>query len=100
MGACYWAKELESHHTKRTPTWEQSDGSLWNDPNVGYWEIAKLYIEQHHCEKGKVGASEAGINALFDVLSMCDRFKTNAAVVQKCRSIRSMWAPCPWPRNQ
>ncbi|KAJ7372363.1 hypothetical protein OS493_019810 [Desmophyllum pertusum] len=44
MHTCQWANVLQAYHLNRRPNWEQSDNNKWMDPNVGPWEIAKLFL--------------------------------------------------------
>ena len=45
---CKWAQAILSYH--RNPSkvvWTASDSSKWDDPVLGPWEIASVYINQH-----------------------------------------------------
>lgn len=91
MANCDWAKELNRHHTKRKPTWSHSDCSKWTDPNVGFWEVAKVYMP-FGCASGKINANETDATGLLNFLQFCSHFKTNVHFVEELKNTRNKWA--------
>ncbi len=49
---CKWGKALEKLHANRKKVkkgcvpFHQSDSTLWHDPNLGYWEVAKVFMSE------------------------------------------------------
>ncbi|XP_052787402.1 uncharacterized protein LOC128222439 [Mya arenaria] len=37
-------KEIQNNHVRNKPFWMNTDSTKWQDPQVGYWEVAKCYL--------------------------------------------------------
>ncbi|XP_001629583.2 uncharacterized protein LOC5509013 [Nematostella vectensis] len=89
---CLWARELASHHLRGKPTWQQSDSTKWKDPNLGPWEVAKLYMPSLGGRVAAcVDAATTDPTGLLNVLYWCDFFKAQKAVVDAVRETRNVW---------
>ena len=96
MKKCAWACELQTFHRGDKPHWKQSDPSKWADPNLGPWEIAKLYIPE--LSPGSIinGADDMDITGILNLMYWCNKFKILQTQVEKTRKARNTkWAHVP-----
>lgn len=96
MKKCAWACELQTFHRGDKPHWKQSDPSKWADPNLGPWEIAKLYIPE--LSPGSIinGADDMDITGILNLMYWCDKFKILQTRVEETRKARNAkWAHVP-----
>ena len=96
---CVWAQELKKNHAFRNKThipWDQSDSSKWHDPNVGYWEVAKLYMSGLGSDPAKVvDPDSTDVSPLLSLFKFCKHFKIQASVLKAVTDIRNKWAHAP-----
>ena len=97
LSNCAWASELQNYHNKRSPTWQQSDGTKWTDPNLGYWEIAKLFMPNLGSQaKHVVDAGTTDVTGLINLVDWCSIFKIQRPVIGKVRDTRNAkWGHAP-----
>ena len=97
LSNCAWASELQNYHNKRSPTWQQSDGTKWTDPNLGYWEIAKLFMPNLGSQaKDVVDAGTTDVTGLINLVDWCSIFKIQRPVVGRVRDTRNAkWGHAP-----
>ena len=96
MEKCAWACELQFFHHRNKPHWKQSDPSKWADPDLGPWEIAKLYIPE--LSPGSIinGADDMDITGILNLMYWCNKFKILQTQVEKTRKARNTkWAHVP-----
>ena len=96
MKKCAWACKLQTFHRGDKPHWKQSDPSKWADPNLGPWEIAKLYIPE--LSPGSIinGADDMDITGILNLMYWCKKFKILQTQVEETRKARNTkWAHVP-----
>ena len=88
MGICNWADRLQVHHRSCKPNWKQSDSSKWIDPNLGPWEIAKLYLPDLG---GHAVASveDMDISNLLNLMYWCTHFSVSQFLIKDVRDVRN-----------
>ena len=75
MGTCAWANVLQAHHHKNKPNWKQSDSTKWIDPNLGPWEIAKLFLPDLGGHAVITSAEDMDITGILNLMYWCDQFR-------------------------
>ena len=96
MSTCAWAKILQSAHLGNRPNWKQSDSTKWLDPNIGPWEIAKLFIPDigGHNVIGSVEDME--ITGILNLMFWCNHFTIQRPLIKDVRETRNTkWAHVP-----
>ena len=95
MSTCVWAQILQAAHLGNKPNWKQSDSAKWLDPNIGPWEIAKLYIPNigaHTVER----VEDMEITGILNLLFWCDYFSVERRLINDVRDTRNTkWAHLP-----
>ena len=87
---CAWAVELQLHHASGRPKWQQSDNTMWADPNLGHWEVAKLYMSDLGAHKADVvDANTTDTTGLVNLLYWCNHFKIQKHLVHDVRETRN-----------
>ena len=95
--SCAWAKQLLMYHRGGKPRWHQSDSYKWTDPNLGYWEVAKLFMS----DLGKsavnvIDASSTDCTGLTNLLFWCSHFPVQHHLVEEVRKTRNTrWGHAP-----
>ena len=90
MAGCSWAYQLNLHHRGHRPTWKQSDSTKWTDPNLGYWEIAKLFMPDMGARSATVqGPQDTDITGLLNLMDWCDHFNVQQPLIAAVREIRN-----------
>ena len=94
---CAWAAELKRYHRGGRPMWKQSDSTKWSDPNLGYWEIAKLYMSDLGPHAAAlVDAQSADTTKLSNLMFWCTFFQVPHALVLAVRQVRNTsWGHAP-----
>ena len=97
MGACAWACHLERHHCGPRPNWKQTDPAKWTDPQLGYWEIAKLFMPDMGPGAAAVkGPQDADVTGLLNLMTWCTQFTVQKALIGAVRGIRNTnWVHVP-----
>ena len=95
MSTCVWAQILQAAHLGNKPNWKQSDSAKWLDPNIGPWEIAKLYIPDigaHTIES----VEDMEIAGILNLMFWCDHFSVERRLINDVRDTRNTkWAHLP-----
>ena len=93
MSICAWANILQRYHNGNRPNWKQSDSTKWTDPNMGPWEITKLFLPDLG---GQLLASEQDmdVTGILNLMYWCDHFRPiSQALIKDVRDIRNQkWA--------
>ena len=93
MGTCAWANVLEPHHRAKKPNWKQSDATKWLDPNLGPWEIAKLFLPDLGGHALIKSADDMDISAILNLIYWCTHFGIPQPLIKDVRDIRNnKWA--------
>ena len=96
MTTCALAGILQAHHRKNKPNWKQSDSSKWTDPNLGPWEIAKLYLPDLSRNSVVNSADHMDITGILNLMYWCNHFIVPQPLVDAVREIRNTkWAHVP-----
>ncbi|PFX26527.1 Uncharacterized protein CXorf38-like [Stylophora pistillata] len=96
LGKCAWACELITYHRGPKPQWKQSDPRKWTDPNLGPWEIAKLYIPDLGPGSIINGADDMDITGILNLMYWCKQFTIPQPLVEDVREARNTkWAHVP-----
>lgn len=93
MRSCHWANVLQGYHLGRGPNWKQSDTSKWMDPNVGPWEIAKLFLPDLGGHTVIESVEDMEISAILNLMFWCNHFTVQRPLIKDVRDIRNTkWA--------
>ena len=93
MRSCHWANVLQGYHLGRGPNWKQSDTSKWMDPNVGPWEIAKLFLPDIGSHTVIESVEDMEISAILNVMFWCNHFTLQRPLIKDVRDTRNTkWA--------
>ena len=93
MRSCHWANVLQGYHLGRGPNWKQSDTSKWMDPNVGPWEIAKLFLPDMGGHTVIQSVEDMEISAILNLMFWCNHFTTQRPLIKDVRDTRNTkWA--------
>ena len=93
MSTCHWAIILEGYHHGNKPNWKQSDPTKWMDPNVGPWEIAKLFLPDIGGHTVIQSVEDMEISAILNLMFWCNHFTVQRPLIKDVRDARnSKWA--------
>jgi len=93
MHSCHWANALQGYHLGRGPNWKQSDNSKWMDPNVGPWEIAKLFLPDISGHTVIESVEDMEISAILNLMFWCNHFTVHQPLITAVRDTRNQkWA--------
>lgn len=96
MRSCHWANVLQGYHLGRGPNWKQSDTSKWIDPNVGPWEIAKLFLPDIGGHTVIQSVEDMEISAMLNLMFWCNHFTVQRPLIKDVRDTRNTkWAHVP-----
>ena len=96
MSTCVWANILQAHHFANRPNWKQSDSAKWLDPNLGPWEIAKLFLPDLGGHTVIMSAEDMDITGILNLLYWCDQFTIPRPLIKDVRETRnSKWVHVP-----
>ena len=96
MHGCRWANVLQGYHLGRGPNWKQSDTSKWMDPNVGPWEIAKLFLPDIGGHTVIESVEDMEISAILNLMFWCSHFAVQRPLIKDVRDTRNTkWAHMP-----
>ena len=96
MTTCAWAGILQARHHKNKPNWKQSETSKWTDPNLGPWEIAKLYLPDLSRNSVVNSADHMDITGILNLMYWCKQFTVPQPLVDAVRETRNTkWAHVP-----
>ena len=96
MGTCVWANILQGHHHANRPNWKQSDSTKWMDPNLGPWEIAKLFLPDLGGHAVINSAEDMDITGIMNLLYWCDHFTIPQPLIKDVRETRNnKWVHVP-----
>lgn len=96
MHSCRWANVLQGYHLGRGPNWKQSDTSKWMDPNVGPWEIAKLFLPDIGGHTVIENVEDMEISAILNLMFWCSHFAVQRPPIKDVRDTRNTkWAHMP-----
>ena len=96
MGTCVWANILQGHHHAKRPNWKQSDSTKWMDPNLGPWEIAKLFLPDLGGHAVINSAEDMDITGIMNLLYWCDHFTIPQPLIKDVRETRNnKWVHVP-----
>ena len=88
---CRWAMELKLWHRGGRPKWQQSDSTKWTDPNLGYCELAKLFMSDLGTRAPHVDINNSDTTGLINLLYWCDHFTIPQHLVHAVRQTRNTW---------
>ena len=95
MSICAWANLLQTHHHRNKPNWKQSDPAKWLDPDLGPWEIAKLYLPDLGGH-GIKSADDMDITGILNVMYWCNHFTVHQPLINEVRDTRNnKWVHVP-----
>lgn len=93
MRSCHWANVLQGYHLGRAPNWKQTDTFKWMDPNVGPWEIAKLFLPDIGGHTIIESVEDMEISAILNLLFWCNHFTVQGPLIKDVRDTRNTkWA--------
>ena len=93
MGACKWANALQGYHLGRRLNWKQSDSSKWLDPNIGPWEIVKLFLPDVGIHTVIESVDDLEITNILNLMFWCNHFTVQRPLIKDVRDIRNTkWA--------
>ena len=96
MSTCAWANILQAHHNRNKPNWKQSDPAKWMDPNLGPWEIAKLFLPDLGGHADIKSADDMDITGILNLLYWCNHFTIHQPLIDEVRKIRNNnWVHVP-----
>ena len=96
MSTCAWAKVLDAHHHANKPNWKQSESTKWLDPNVGPWEIAKLFLPDLGGHAVINGADDMDVTGILNLMCWCTHFIIPQHLVKDVRDVRNnQWVHVP-----
>ena len=96
VGTCVWANTLQSRHFSSRPNWKQSDPTKWMDPNLGPWEIAKLFLPDLGGHAHVQSADDMDITAILNLMYWCDLFRVQRPLIKDVREVRNTkWVHVP-----
>ena len=98
--SCAWATQLLMYHRggkPNSPRWRQSDSYKWTDPNLGYWEVAKLFMSDlGNSAVDVIDASSTDCTGLTNLLFWCSHFPVQHHLVKEVRKTRNTkWGHAP-----
>ena len=88
---CRWAVELKMRHRGGRPKWQQSDSTKWTYPDVGYCEVAKIFMSDLGTRAPHVDINNSDTTGLINLLYWCDHFTTPQHLVHAVRQTRNTW---------
>ena len=98
MTTCPWANILEAHHHAHRPNWKQSDPTKWMDPNLGPWEIAKLFLPDVGRRGVITSADDMDVTGILNLMYWCDQFTIPQPLIKEVRETRNdKWVHVPKP---
>jgi len=89
MSTCAWANMLQGHHHANRPNWKQSDSTKWLDPNLGPWEIAKLFLPDLGGHAVITSAEDMDITGILNLMYWCNHFTIPQPLIKDVRDIRN-----------
>ena len=96
MSTCVWANILQAHHNRNKPSWKQSDPAKWVDPNLGPWEIAKLFLPDLGGHADIESADDMDITGILNLMYWCNQFTIPQPLIDEVREIRNNnWVHVP-----
>ena len=97
MSTCAWANILEAHHQANKPNWKQSDSTKWLDPNLGPWEIAKLFLPDLGGPYAVINsADDMDVTGILNLMYWCAQFTFPQHLIKDVRDIRNNnWVHVP-----
>ena len=96
MRTCQWANVLQIYHLGRKPNWKQSDPTKWMDPNIGPWEIAKLFLPDVGSHTVIESVEDMEITNILNLMFWCNHFTVQRPLIKDVRDTRNTkWAHVP-----
>ena len=96
MSTCAWAYIIQAHHHRNKPNWKQSDPAKWMDPNLGPWEIAKLFLPDLGGHADIKSADDMDITGLLNLMYWCNHFTIHQPLINEVRDTRNnKWVHVP-----
>ena len=96
MSTCTWANIIQAHHHRNKPNWKQSDPAKWMDPNLGLWEIAKLFLPDLGRHADMKSADDLDITGILNLMYWCDHFTVHQPLIKEVRDTRNnQWVHLP-----
>ena len=93
---CAWANILQACHNRNKPNWRQSDPAKWMDPNLGPWEIAKLFLPDLGGHADIKSADDMDITGILNLMYWCNQFTIPQPLINEVREIRNNnWVHVP-----
>jgi hypothetical protein len=102
--SCKWGKALEKLHENKKKVkkscvpFHQSDSTLWHDPNLGYWEVAKVFMSNLGSKWCDVkDPSTTDLTGLLSFLIFCKHPNVNDKKL--LMSVRDLRNECAHTKN-
>ena len=96
MSICAWAIFLQAHHHGNKPNWKQSDSTQWLDPNLGPWEIAKLFLPDLGGHAVIKCAEDMDVTGILNLMYWCNHFTIPQPLIKDVRETRNnKWVHVP-----
>ena len=96
MSTCAWANILQACHNRNKPNWRQSDPAKWMDPNLGPWEIAKLFLPDLGGHADIKSADDMDITGILNLMYWCNQFTIPQLLINEVRDTRNnKWVHVP-----
>ena len=96
MSTCTWANIIQVYHHRNKPNWKQSDPAKWMDPNLGPWEIARLFLPDVGGHADIKSADDMDITGILNVMYWCNHFAVHQPLIEEVRDTRNIkWVHVP-----
>ena len=96
MNTCAWANIIQAYHNRNKPNWKQSDPTKWMDPNLGPWEIAKLFLPDLGGHADIKSADDMDITGILNLMYWCNHFTIPQPLINEVRETRNnKWVHVP-----
>jgi len=96
MTTCAWANIIQAHHHRNKPNWKQSDPAKWMDPNLGPWEIAKVFLPDLGGHADIKSADDLDITGILNLMYWCNHFTIHQPLINEVRDTRNnKWVHVP-----
>ncbi|WAR29425.1 hypothetical protein MAR_002993 [Mya arenaria] len=83
-------KEIQNNHAKK-PFWNNTDSTKWQDPNKGYWEVAKCFLstDGYFDTTGPIEVDASGLLSICINSSIVNQQITDIQAFIDVRNIRN-----------
>ncbi|WAR29437.1 hypothetical protein MAR_003005, partial [Mya arenaria] len=82
-------KQIQNNHERNTPLWINTDSTKWQDPHVGYWEVAKCYLSSAGYFE-KTGPNHVDASGLLSICMNSAFIKQHITTIQHFEELRDI----------